>query len=157
MSQSLSAAITINARETVLEGERALQDKTSLAETFTFLDATGALGAPKVFSDNRTLNTTNETLDLSGALASGLATAIVFTKVRLFFVKWNGAGTLEVDCSLTNGATGLMTGKETFGAGGVILIVDPTAAGRAITAGTADLVKFTSTGSGTFDILVAGE
>lgn len=157
MSQSLTANVTITARESSSEGDRALQDKTSINEAFTFLDATGALGAPKVFSDNRTLNTTNETLDLSGALASGLGTATVFTKVRLFAVLWNGAGTLEVDCSLTNGATGLMTGKATIGQGGMLVVIDPTAAGLAITAGTAELVKFTSTGAGTYDILVAGE
>jgi hypothetical protein len=157
MAQALTANVTITARESSTEGDRALQDKTSINESFTFLDATGALGAPKVFSDNRTLNTTTENLDLSGALESGLGTVTVFTKVRALAVRWNGAGTLAIDTTLSNGATGVFNGTVTIGQGGVFLIIDPTAAGRAVTAATVDLVKFTSTGAGDYDILVAGE
>lgn len=156
MAQTLTASLTINARESSSEGERALQDKTSLAESFTFLDATGALGAPKVFSDNRTLNTSTENIDLSGALATGLGTAVVFTKVRLLAIRWNGAGTLTASGAGTNGASAVL-GNQVVGQGGVILVVDPTVAGRAVTAATADLIAITTTGSGTYDILVAGE
>lgn len=157
MAEALSATITVTHRETSTEGDRTLQDKTSLNETFTFLDASGALGCTKVFPDNRVLNTTNETLDLSGALESGLGTVTVFTKVRLLAVKWNGAGTLAIDTSLSNGATGVFSGTVTIGENGIFVLIDPTVAGRAVTAATLDLVKFTSTGAGDYDILVGGE
>jgi hypothetical protein len=157
MAMTASAAITLNAREALVDGDRTLQDKTSISDTFTFLDAAGALGVTKKFSDNRTLDTTNETLDLSGALASGLGTVTVFAKVLLFAVRWNGAGTMAVDTSLSNGATGLFSGTVTLGAGGWLIIVDPTSAARAIGAGTTDLVKFTTTGAGDYDIEVWGQ
>jgi hypothetical protein len=157
MAITASASFTLNARETSTEGDRDLQDKTSIVETFTFLNASGALGVTKKFSDNRTLNTTTENLDLSGALASGLGTTTVFTKVRLLFVRWNGAsGTLTVSGAGSLGAAAVL-GAEVLGAGGCLLKVDGTATGLAVTAATADLIAVTSTAAGTYDVEVWGE
>ena len=157
MAQTTDATITINARETSTVGDRALQDRTAISQKFTFLDATGALGCPKVYSDRRTLNTTTENLDLSGSLETGLGTAVALTKLRLLAIRWNGAGTLTVDGGVTNGASTVLDGSVTLGAGGVFVIVDPTAAGLAITATTVDLLTLTSTGAGTYDVVIGGE
>ena len=157
MAQALSATVTINHRESSTEGDRALQDKTSLNETFTFVEAAGALGVTKVFSDNRTLNTTSEDLDLAGALESGLGTAVVAAKVKLIAFRWNGLGTFKVDGGVSLGAVAVIDGSITVGPGGLILIVCPDAAGMAIVAGTADLLTITTTGAGDYDVIFGCE
>lgn len=158
MSQAASASFSIVVRESSTEGGRLLQDKFTLAEAITFLDATGLLGCPKVFADRRTLNSTTENLDLSGLLESGIGTATVFTKIRILAIRWNGdTGTLKADGGATAGAVGLLDGSITVGAGGWIIILDPTLAGRAITATTADILAMTSTATGTYDFIAGGE
>ena len=156
MAQALTANVTITARESSSEGDRALQDKTSINAALAFLDATGALGAPKVFADNRVLNTTTENIDLSGALASGLGTAVVFTKVRLIFVRWNGLGTLTASGAGASGAAAVL-GAEPVGPGGIIFKASPDAGGMAVTAASADILAITTTGAGDYDIVIAGE
>lgn len=158
MGVTTRVTVSVEMRETRLDGSSIGSDKFAFTKTYSFVDATGALGCTKFFADNRTLNTTNENLDLNGALASKLGTAVALTKGRILLNHWAGAsGTAKFDYDVTNGADGLIDGSVTLGADGLVLVVDPTAAGRVITPGTADLCTVTTTASGTYNFAVGGE
>lgn len=158
MAVSASFSLTVSLKETGVDGRSTGVDQFTLPLNVNFLDAVGALGLTKFFADRRTLNTAAETLDFSGSLASKLATPAVFTKGRLLVAQYNGAtGTGKFDFGITAGAVGLVDGSITLGAGGLFLLYDPTAAGRAITATTADLVEVTTTATATYDIALGGE
>lgn len=158
MAITTKVTIQVEMRETSVDGQSVGTDKFTFSKVYTFVDATGLLGCSKFFADNRTLNTTNETLDLNGSLTSKLGTAVALTKGRLLLNHWDGAsGTAKFDYDVTNGAAGLIDGAVTLGADGLMLLIDPTAAGRVITPATADLCTVTTTASGTYDFAIGGE
>ena len=158
MAVSTRVTVTVEMRETAVDGSSVGSDRFSFTKTYQFLDAAGALGCTKFFADNRVLDSTNENLDLNGSLASKLGTAVALTKGRILLNHWGGAsGTAKFDYGVANGATGLIDGAVTLGADGMLLLIDPTAAGRVITPTSADLCTVTTTASGAYDFAVGGE
>jgi hypothetical protein len=156
---ALIHSITVNyeVKETAADGKSAGQDKFTFNKSYTFTDAAGVLGATDGWGDTRTLTGT-ESLDLAGGLTDKLGQTETFTKVKSLLVHHDGdTGTL----TLGGGSTpfvGLFTGTIILGADGLCLIVNPTSAGGAVTAATADLLQVVASVAATdYDIAIAGE
>lgn len=136
----------------------------SMNSAFSFADGSGANQANQIFTDQRTLaGSTSEELDLSGGLTDVYANVIAFTKIKAIYIKsaaTNG-GDLDVGGSATNGFNdwvGAVGDLITIKPGGAFVIVAPDAAGFAVTAATADLLKIANAdaGSATYDITIIG-
>lgn len=129
-------------------------------------NGTGADQINQIWTDNRTLAASaNEDLDLSGtALQSAVGVNIAFTKVRGILVR---AAAANVNNVVVGGAAsnGFIT---PFGAaahtvnvrpGGCLALIANDAAGYAVTAATADLLRIANSGGGSsvnYDILILG-
>jgi hypothetical protein len=123
---------------------------------YTFTDGSGAGQASKVFTDLRTLAASaTEDLDLNGTtLLDAFGNAIAFTKIKGIIVVADAANTNDVVVggAAANGFIspfGAATDKVKVRPGGMLVLVDPGAAGYAVTAATADLLRIGNGGAGT--------
>jgi hypothetical protein len=132
---------------------------------FDFDNGTGADQAQVFFSDTRTLaGSTNESLDLAGGLAAPLGGSITFTAIKAIVVKAKdtNTGNLRVGAGVSNAFQGFF-GASAIGnlvtPGGVLVLIDPSATGQAVTGGTGDLLRIEnlSAGASDYDIFVLGE
>jgi len=136
------------------------------APNFVFTDGAGANQANKIWSDIRTLAASaNEDLDLNGAtLTDALGQALAFTKVKALIVVADVANTNQVVIggAASNGFIspfGSATDKVKLDPGGMLVLVNPSAAGYGVTAATADLLRIANGGAGTsvnYTIFVIG-
>jgi hypothetical protein len=118
----------------------------------------GAAKASVEWSSSRSLSSTNETLDLSGALVNGAGETAIFAKVRLLYVEnTSAAGTITLDTTASNGATALFDGTIVLNPGEAVCFLFLSTAGHAITAATADLLKVTASAACTYEFAIAGE
>lgn len=141
----------------------------NLSQNYTVeLDSGTAAGAAdRVFSDTRTLAASaTENLDLAGSLTDALGAAVSFAKVKAIFIKAADANTNNVIV----GGDATTTFFPMFGAetdsiilrpGAFVLLAcgEADAAGYAVTAATADLLKITNSAAGTsvsYDVIIIG-
>jgi len=128
---------------------------------WTIADGTGVNQANLVWSDTRTLGSgANEDLDVSGALA-GLTGAKVFVKVKSILVMAAAANTVSVTVSrpAANGLPFFSAASDAvvLPPGGIFLLVNPSAAGIAVTAGTGDLINILAgAASSVYSIVIIG-
>jgi len=126
-------------------------------------DGTGAVDTGDlVWSDRRSLASTTESLDLAGGLTDSFGAAITFARIKMIAIKNNNT---SVGHNLIIGGAAsnqflLFTDssdKYTLGPNGVFLVWEPSAAAKAVTASTGDLLKIDS-GSNTvsYDIIIIG-
>lgn len=118
---------------------------TSLSATWAITSGTGLNQANIVWSDERTLTTgANEDLDVSGGL-TGLFGAVPFVKIKGVIFVANAANTtsLTVSRPAANGVPLFAAASDAvvLTPGGFFVLVDPSAAGIAVTAGTGDLIN----------------
>lgn len=127
----------------------------SITKTLAFADGTGASQANKFFTDRRTITASgNDDLDLAGALVDAFGTTLTFTAIKGILVAAAAANAndLNVGGLGTNGfftwlgATGDLV---KIGPGDVMLATKRSAAGWAVTASTADLLRITNAAGGT--------
>lgn len=133
----------------------------------SLLSGTGAGQADKIFYDQRTLNASaTENLDLAGTLVDALGATFTLAKVKGLIVAAAAANTnnVLVGGDVTN-TFFPMFGAETDSVivrpGGVFAVFcgEGDAAGYAVTAGTADLLKVANSGGGTpvtYDVIIIG-
>jgi hypothetical protein len=116
-------------------------------------------------SDGRTLATTvSEELDLSGSLVNEQGETVAFTKVKFLLIQNDSTDAsciLSVGGAASNGwisAFGDATDKIKVGPGGKLLLWNPSLAGYAVTAGTADKLKIENPGTATatYSIIIGG-
>lgn len=129
-----------------------------------FLSGSGAGQVNKIYSDSFSVaQSVNTDLDLSGAL-TGVYGTVVFTAIKgiLIVAGTNtGLGNLTVG-NVTNGIVapfGAATHSIAIAPGGMFATVNPSAAGFAITAATADLLRIATAatvGTYTFDVIIVG-
>jgi hypothetical protein len=152
---TLSVGLNLRMTSAVDSHSRKLKDDFGRNYVQQFTIGSGAANrANKGYADVRTLNGT-ETLDLSGSLTNGVGDTCAFTQVKFLYVRHLGtSGTLTVDTEVTNGATTLVK-SIVLQAGDEFLV--RWSAGRAITAGTADLLRITSSTNLDYEIAIAGE
>lgn len=156
----LKVGLTYQASLVETGGSGSLTDQISRNMIEEFVIGSGAASTADVewHSTNRALNTTNETHDLAGGVTDAKGATKTFTKVRSFYARnLSAAGTLTIDTTVANGAVGIFNGVIPLGPGEEVLLVRRSAAGGAIVAGTADLVKCTSDANLLYEIGVAGE
>lgn len=126
------------------------------------------IGAGQVdipFWDKRTLAaSTSEDIDLAGVLIDLFGDAITFVKVNGIYVKAAAAntGNIIIGGAAVNafvGPFGDATDKHVLGADNVFMALNLSAAGWAVTAGTADLLKIDNDDAGAtadYEIAIIG-
>ena len=140
-----------------------VKDNQRLSYPEAWTDGDAADKAEIVFHDQRTLTATSEDLDLYGNLTDAFGNTLSFAKVKAIFIKNKNTGAGEnliVGGAAANGVSTLFsdtTDKLIIGPDGMLLLTNPSAAGYAITGGTADLLKLDA-GANTvvFDIVIVG-
>lgn len=131
----------------------------------SFANGTGANQAQEIFSDSRTVaGSGTDNIDLSGALSDALGAIVAFTGVKGIAVRNTGTTQLRIGKKITNGFAGPY--DQTAGALGHIIeagatyfVSNPSAAGWAVTAATADQLSIENLGgsSGAYDIVIVGK
>ena len=131
-----------------------------------FTDGAGANQANKIWTDTRTIAASGtDDLDLNGtALTDAFGVAMAFTKIKGIIVVADATNTNDVVVggAASNGFIspfGSATDKVKVQAGGMLVLVTPSAAGYAVTAATADLLRIANGGAGTgvnYTIFVIG-
>lgn len=132
--------------------------------TQTYADGTGANQAERIFADTRTLAaSTGEDIDLSGALTDILGDAVVFTAIKAIIIKAAAGNTnaVEVTTPASNGFPRYLAAGdgESLSPGDVSSWFSGSAAGKAVTAGTGDLLHVANAAAGSsvdYDIIIIG-
>lgn len=130
-------------------------------------DGTAAGMADKVFSYTRTLAASaTENLDLAGSLTDALGAALTFAKIKAIIVHAAATNTnnVVVGGDATTTFFGIFADETDAvvirpGATFALFCGEADAAGYAVTAATADLLKITNSGAGTgvtYDIIIIG-
>lgn len=123
----------------------------------------GANAADLVWTDQRTISpSATDTLDLAGTLTGMLGGTVTFARIKGLFVAAAAANVTNITITrpATNGVP-LMTAVSSGIAvkpGGIFAWYDPSAAGVAVTAATADLIDFVNSGAtaATYDVVIIG-
>lgn len=164
---SISTSITGTLTKTPTSGlGDALSQSLNRAQKIGFTEGSGANQVNKVwYAIGRSLAaSTAENLDLSGTLTDDFTTAVVFTKIKSIYVfAWGtNGGNLQIGGHATAAFLGPFvdaTDKIAIHPGGKFVWVSPTAAGAAVTATTADLLKVENMDAGAagkYDIIIFG-
>jgi hypothetical protein len=133
--------------------------------TDSFANGTGANQAQEIFSDSRTITGSGtDNLDLSGTLTDALGATVAFTGVKAIVIRNTGTVQIRVGKKISNGFAGPY--DQTAGAlghivepGGTYFVSNPSAAGWAVTAATADLlsVENLSASAAAYDVIIVGK
>jgi hypothetical protein len=134
-------------------------------QTVSLSNGTGASQATHVWADTRTLAASaTENLDLAGGLTDAFGATLTFTAIKAIRIRPASANTNNV---VVGGAAsnafplfGDATDTIALKPGGLLMIVDPSAAGYAVTAGTGDILKIANSAAGTavtYTIEIIGE
>ena len=128
-----------------------------------FADGTGINQANNVYHAQRLLTTgQSEDLDLAGGgLLNPFGNALTFTKVKAIVIFALAANTTILTLSRpTNGLPffGAVGDALDLKPGGIFMFIDPSAAGVAVTGGSADLVRVAnaSGASASYQIIIVG-
>lgn len=165
MALTTKLNVRYDAVQTASRDTGAKTENATLAFLINLLDGTGLSQASKHYARAFTgiANSTNSDTDLSGALTDPFGVALNFTAIKGLIVRAADAnpGNITVG-NVTNGITspfGAATHSQIVAPGGIYLNFNPSAAGFAITASTADLLRIaTAATAGTyaFDLFVVG-
>lgn len=125
------------------------ESKHSISEqiAIAFADGVGANQAKNHFADSFSIvGAGTQTYDLAGSLTNGIGT-VVFTAIKAIVIKNTGTAAITYGGGSTPflGFLGDATDEIVVPAGGCVVLVDPTAAGQAVTAATGDLITLTGT------------
>jgi hypothetical protein len=135
-----------------------------LAPEFTLADGAGINAANLVYQDTVTLAAAGETLLDLTALTDALGSAVNFARVKLIYLRNKSAtagDNLQLGGTVSAGLSTLYVGTnagQLIGPGGIALLVNPSAAGWAVTATTADILRIGNPGANsiTYDIVLIG-
>lgn len=139
--------------------------KLSYLKSYVLNNGNGADQAEVVFSDQRTITaSSNEDLDLAGGLTDAFGQSIAFTEIKAMVISAADGNTnnVVVGGAGANGFIGPFSGTTdtlTIKPGGMCMVMDKTAGGYPVTAGTGDLLRVANSGAGTsvvYDIILIG-
>jgi hypothetical protein len=163
MTFALSLSAAISAQYT---GARLIETQQSniLANYgISLSDGAGVNQAQKLWSDRRTLATgVGESLDLNGVLVDGLGNTLALTVIKGIIISAAAANTTTLTIgNIANGLAtilGIATQSLTLQPGELLMKITPSAAGYAVTAATADLLRVVNAAgaSATYDIIIIG-
>ena len=128
------------------------------------LSGTGAGAADMAWHDQRTVAASgNEDLDLAGVLTGPLGGTLTFARIKGLIFKAADANVnnVQVTRPAANGVPWLLAAGDgiALAPGEVFAWLSPTATGKAVTAGTADLINVANSGAGTgvtYDVIIIG-
>lgn len=125
-------------------------------------DGTGAVDtADLMWSDTRTLATTSESLDLAGSLTNVFGATVTFARIKAILIH-NKSTTVGQTVTVGGAASNAFplfadtTDKYVIGPNGLFFVWEPSAAAKAVTASTGDLLKIETSASITYDIVIIG-
>jgi hypothetical protein len=126
-------------------------------------NGTGVNQANNLFHDRRTLApSANENLDVAGVLTSGLGDTLGFTALKAIIIvaAASNTTTLTVSRPASNGVAFLAAASDAFilKPGGLFVLIDPSAAGIPVAAGTGDLINVSNIAgaSAEYDVIFIG-
>lgn len=110
--------------------------------------------ADSIYSEDGTISSGSNDIDLVGSLTDPLNVAVTFAKVMAIYFRNKGDNAMTL-----GGANNIPLFANTsdlinVAAGGYFLYIDPT--GITTTAGTSDLITITGTNDDTYDLIVIG-
>ena len=119
-----------------------------------FADGTGADQANAVYVDAFSIATaSNLDIDLAGSLVDPLNQALVFTAIKAILIEADATNTTNL--TLGNGSNPFVgpfgAGAQTLSIapGGIVMLANPSAAGWAVSAGTADILRIANAAGAT--------
>lgn len=124
-----------------------------------------AAQADKIYSATRIIPaSSNDDLDLNGVLVDALGAVISLLRVKAIVVRAAAGNTnnLIMGGGASNPVTTILGGTTptlTIRPGGAFALIAPDAVGYAVTAATADILRFSNAGAGssvTYDIVIIG-
>lgn len=163
LSSNVSVQVTAQLKDGATIGEVTHDIAFRMANALT--NGSGANQANQAYAGRRTLAASaTENLDLSGGLINAFGTALLFTAIKAIVITAAAGNTNDV---LVGGAAsngfvswvGDPADVVKVKPGGMFVIAAPNAAGFAVTAATADLLKIANSGAGTgvtYDVVVIG-
>lgn len=134
------------------------------SKVLTMLDGTGLGQASKVWQDSGSqIQSVNTDLDTVGTGLTGAFGTVSFTALKgiILIAGDLNPGNLIIG-NVTNGIVapfGAATHSQAVAPGGIFMNINPSAAGFAVTAGTADLLRIASAatvGTYTYDLILIG-
>lgn len=136
----------------------------SYKKKLTWTSGTAASTADLMFSDTRTVNaSSNEDLDLAGALTGPLGTTLTFVELRLILISAATGNTnnVRVTRPASNGVPLFLAASDGIDVppGGTFLWLCPADGKVTVTAGTGDLINVANSSSGTsvtYDVVIIG-
>ncbi|KAF0129254.1 MAG: hypothetical protein FD152_2211 [Xanthobacteraceae bacterium] len=165
MGAQLDIAVQILGSYTGSNDIAAVTAAFSKRKALGFTPGTGAGQADKVFSDTRSIPaSSNDDLDLT-SLTDPLGAALAFAGVKAIYIEAAAANINEVvvgghDTAAFLGPFADASDKVKLKAGEVLLVTNRTAAGWAVTATTADILRIANGGSGSavgYSIILVGD
>jgi hypothetical protein len=138
----------------------------SVHRRINFANGTGANQATNVFVDTRSVAaSSNEELDLAGVLVNALGQTLTFTAIKAIRIHADpdNGGNVVVGGAASNafpGPFGDATDTLSIAPGGLVTMVNPSAAGWAVNAGTGDKLKIANSDSedpASYSIEIIGE
>lgn len=154
--------VTVGSNLVQQEALRDITDAFERSVQADFANGNGLNQAANVYTARRTLGSgANENLDLSGVLLNPLGASIALTKLKALVINASRANTTNLTVTRpASGAPFLLASADGFvlTPGGIFVLVDPSAAGIAVTAGTADLVNVANAAgaSAIYDVYIIG-
>lgn len=127
-------------------------------------DGAGVNAANLLYQDSVTLAAGDETLIDLTALTDAFGNAINFARVKLIYLRNKSAtagDNLQLGGTVSNGLSTLFVGMnagQLIGPDGTAVLVNPSAAGWAVTAATADILRIGNPGANAiaYDIVLIG-
>ena len=140
-------------------------DKLNYVKTIELADGVGLAQADQIFHDQRTLGVSAaEDLDLAGGLTDAFGNLLTFSAIKgmIFQAAIGNTNNVVIGGKLTNAFINWVsdaTDELILKPGGFFALIDPTAGGYAVTAGTGDILEVTNSGGGTsvtYDVIIIG-
>lgn len=163
LSATLKASVsaTLTGSATVGATQHAVNEIYSKALT----DGTAADQANNAYAATFNISASGTSdLDLAGGLTNAFGSTLTFTAIKAIYIEADSTNSNDVivggDASGFVGPFGAATHTVSVAPGGCLMLVNPSAAGWAVTAGTGDILQLANSGAGsavTGTIVIIGE
>jgi hypothetical protein len=120
----------------------------NISTEFIFANGTGANQCNFQWSDTRTVAaSSNDDIDLSGGITDAFGTTIAATSIKMMYIRNRGTGPLQIGGATDPFSSWLAdpTDAVILPGGTIMLLLNPSAAGYVVTAGSADVLRVRAT------------
>jgi hypothetical protein len=135
-----------------------------ISQQIAYAQGAGAGQADMMWSDTRTITASStDAIDLAGSLTGPFGTTLTFARIKALFVRAAAGNTNNVNVvyPASNGVPLFLAAGDGYAVkpGGLIALVDPSAAGVVVTPTSGDQLNFVNSGAGTsvtYDVVIIG-